>query len=733
MPDPIADPAPAPLPRDAVIFVTGHRGLVGSAVVRHLQSQGFTNLVTATRDQLDLRSQTQVDRFFDDRTGDRKIEYVIHCAGRVGGILANKTEPADFLYDNQMIHATVLAAAHRTGVEKLLYLGSSCIYPRDCSQPIAESELLSGPLESTNDAYAIAKIAGVLSCQAYRRQHGCRFISAMPTNLYGPGDNFDPQSSHVLPGLIRRFHEAKLAGESEVTIWGTGTPRREFLHVDDLAAACLHLLESYDEPEPINVGVGEDLTIRELAETIRDIVHPEATLAFDDSKPDGTPRKLLDTSRITALGWQPTVPLNEGIRQTYEWFCEHADRRLSVAESVTETATEGAPSDAAPRWWENVESLTDRRFPPLSGKRALITGITGQDGSYLAEMLIAKGYEVWGLVRRSSSFNTRRIDHIYQDPHEEDIRLHLRYGDLSDSSSLNHLVDEVQPHEVYNLGAQSHVMVSFEVPEYTGDVTAMGAVRLLEAIRKLCPSAKLYQASSSELYGKVHETPQSETTPFHPRSPYAVAKEYAFSMTRNYREAFGMFAVNGILFNHESPRRGETFVTRKVTKAVASIVHGLQDTLYLGNLDAKRDWGFAGDYVEAMWMMLQVDTPEDFVIATGETHTVREFCEIAFAHVGLPLTWQGEGVNEVGLGPDGQTLVQVDPRYFRPAEVDLLLGDPTKAANKLGWKPRIRFEELVEMMVDHDVTSIWPGSGEKPAEKAPRSKPTPTQKVASNG
>jgi GDPmannose 4,6-dehydratase len=344
--------------------------------------------------------------------------------------------------------------------------------------------------------------------------------------------------------------------------------------------------------------------------------------------------------------------------------------------------------------------------PPRNGKKALITGITGQDGSYLAELLLAKGYEVWGMIRRSSSFNTGRINHIYQDPHEPDVRLTLRYGDLNDSSSINHLLKTIRPDEIYNLGAQSHVKVSFEIPEYTAEVTGLGAVRILEGMRELGLEAKFYQASSSELYGKVVESPQTETTPFYPRSPYAAAKAYAFYITKNYRESYGMFAVNGILFNHESPRRGETFVTRKITRAVASIVHGRQDCLYLGNLDARRDWGFAGDYVEAMWLMLQTDTPEDYVIATGETHSVREFCELAFARVDLPLAWRGSGVDEQGVAPDGRVLVRIDPRYFRPTEVDLLLGDAGKAKQALGWSPKMTFRELVNLMLDHDVRTI---------------------------
>ncbi len=347
----------------------------------------------------------------------------------------------------------------------------------------------------------------------------------------------------------------------------------------------------------------------------------------------------------------------------------------------------------------------NRNFPERNGKIALITGITGQDGSYLAELLISKGYEVWGMIRRSSSFNTGRIDHIYQDPHEDDIRLHLQYGDLNDSSSINQILKHVKFDEIYNLGAQSHVKVSFDVPEYTGEVTGLGAVRILEAMRENDVTARFYQASSSELYGKVVETPQTENTPFYPRSPYAAAKCYAFHITRNYRESFGMFAVNGILFNHESPRRGETFVTRKITRAVAAIQAGKQDCLYLGNIDAKRDWGFAGDYVEAMWKMLQVDIPQDYVIATGETHTVREFCELSFNHVNLPITWEGTGVNEIGRGPDGRPLIKIDPRYFRPAEVDLLLGDPAKAKHELGWEPTVSFKGLVQMMVEHDVAA----------------------------
>lgn len=320
-------------------------------------------------------------------------------------------------------------------------------------------------------------------------------------------------------------------------------------------------------------------------------------------------------------------------------------------------------------------------------KKALITGITGQDGSYLAELLLSKGYEVHGIIRRASTFNTGRLDSIYSDPHSGRTRLFLHYGDLSDASSLARLIGNIQPDEVYNLAAQSHVRVSFDSPEYTTDITGTGCVRLLEAIRETGIKPRFYQASSSEMYGKVQDVPQTETTPFYPRSPYGCAKVYAYWITVNYRESYGLHASNGILFNHESPRRGETFVTRKITRAVAQIDAGLQSKLYLGNLDAKRDWGYAKEFVEAMWLMLQQDEPDDYVIATGETHSVRECLEVAFKHVGL----------------DWQKYVEIDPRYYRPAEVDLLIGDPSKAKKKLGWEPKTRFEDLVRLMVDADI------------------------------
>ncbi|SFG89810.1 GDPmannose 4,6-dehydratase [Desulfotomaculum arcticum] len=342
-------------------------------------------------------------------------------------------------------------------------------------------------------------------------------------------------------------------------------------------------------------------------------------------------------------------------------------------------------------------------------KVALISGITGQDGAYLAELLLSKGYQVHGIKRRSSSFNTARIDHLYRDLHEKNVDFFLHYGDLTDSTNLIRIVQEIQPDEIYNLAAQSHVKVSFETPEYTANADALGTLRLLEAVRilGLTGKTKFYQASTSELYGQVQEIPQNEKTPFYPRSPYAVAKLYAYWITVNYREAYNIFGCNGILFNHESPLRGETFVTRKITRAVARIKFGLQQKIYLGNLNAKRDWGHAADYVEAMWLILQQEKPDDYVIATGETFSVRDFVELAFSEVDIRIDWQGEGLEEKGVDKDtGKVLVAVDPNYFRPAEVNFLLGDPAKAKNKLYWKPKVTFKELVKTMINADMKEV---------------------------
>jgi len=336
-------------------------------------------------------------------------------------------------------------------------------------------------------------------------------------------------------------------------------------------------------------------------------------------------------------------------------------------------------------------------------KKALITGITGQDGSYLAELLLEKGYEIHGIIRRSSTFNTDRINHLYKDPHVNGVKMYLHYGDLSDSSNISRLIEKIQPDEIYNLGAQSHVRVSFDIPEYTSDVVGLGTIRILDAIKETGIKTKFYQASSSEMFGKSQEIPQKETTPFHPRSPYGCAKIYAFWITKNYREAYGLFACNGILFNHESPRRGETFVTRKITRGLARIKLGKEKKLYLGNLDAKRDWGYAKDFVEGMWLMLQQNKPDDYLLSTNETHTVRDFVEKTAKYLDFDLIWKGKGIKEKGIDKKTNSIIiEIDPKYFRPAEVDILLGDYSKAKKQLGWKPRVKFNELVEIMAKAD-------------------------------
>jgi GDPmannose 4,6-dehydratase len=336
--------------------------------------------------------------------------------------------------------------------------------------------------------------------------------------------------------------------------------------------------------------------------------------------------------------------------------------------------------------------------------KALITGITGQDGSYLAELLLEKGYEVYGIIRRSSSFNTGRLDHIFRDPHTPNLKIHLIYGDLSDSGCINEIIRKVMPDEIYNLGAQSHVRVSFDIPEYTVDTNALGTIRILEAIKNFCPKAKFYQASSSEIFGKVAESPQNETTPIYPRSPYGCAKAFSYWITKNYRESYNLFTCNGILFNHESERRGKTFVTRKITRGLVKIRLGIDEKIYLGNLNAKRDWGHAKDYVKAMWMMLQGDAPDDYVVATGENHTVREFVELTAKKLGFDLMWQGQGLDEKGIDKNtGKIIVEIDEKYFRPAEVEKLLGDYSKIKEKTGWEPEIKFNELVTKMVEYDL------------------------------
>jgi len=638
--------------KDSKIYIAGHGGLVGSAIMRKLKDLGFENLVFRTRQELNLMDEKKTQEFFEKE----KPEYVFLAAAKVGGILANKENPADFIFSNLKVQANVIDSAYKSGVKKLLFLGSSCIYPRECAQPIKEEYLLTGPLEKTNDAYAIAKIAGIIMCQSYNRQHNTNFISVMPTNLYGPNDNFDLKTSHVLPAMIRKFHDAKVENKPEVNLWGTGSPKREFLHVDDLADACVYLMQNYNDSEIVNIGTGEDLSIRELAEMIKNIVGYQGNINWDSSKPDGTPRKLLDVSKLNNLGWKYKISLDQGIRSTYDWYIK-----------------------------KNLNSGGKKNNSHM--KKALITGILGQDGPYLAKHLIDNGYKVYGLIRRYTNPNFSNLDYLGITDQVEYIS-----GDMTDESSLMNIIKNLRPDEVYNLAAQSFVGASWEQSKLTTETNALGVLYLLNSIKNYCPNAKFYQASTSEMFGNSNEEGlQRENTPFHPRSPYAISKLYAFWISVNFKESYGMFCVNGILFNHESPIRGKEFVTRKITDGVARIKLGVADKISLGNLDSKRDWGFAGDYVEAMHLMMQQSEPDNYLVSTGETHSIRDFLDEAFRCVGIY---------------DWNRYIAIDPRFARPAEVMALHGKSSKAKEKLGWEPKVKFPELVKMMMDADLQRV---------------------------
>ena len=666
------------------VLVTGGAGFLGRHVCERLKLFRPAQLIVPRSREYDLRDASVVRALFRQERPDT----VIHLAAVVGGIGANRQNPGRYFYDNASMAIHLLEEARQAGVEKFVSLGTICAYPKHTPVPFREDELWNGYPEETNAPYGLAKKMLLVQGQAYRQQYGFNAVTLFPVNLYGPGDNFDPASSHVIPALIRKAVEAREAGRDTIEVWGTGNASREFLFVRDAAEAIVAAADKYDGADAVNVGCGEEIAIRDLVTLICELCQFKGEIRWDTSKPDGQPRRCLDTSRAKDLfGFEATTSFRAGLVETIAWYEEHR-RELDVNDaagsevSMAVPAHSPAESDASPA----VAASSD---PPNETRRAFITGITGQDGSYLAELLLEKGYEVHGLVRRSSTFNTSRIDHIYCDPHESGSRLFLHYGDLTDGQNITNLVLDVAPHEIYNLGAQSHVRVSFDQPVYTLDAVGVGALNVLEAARQLNrrQEVRVYQASSSEMYGAVVESPQTEQTPFAPRSPYACAKVYAFHQTVNYREAYGLFACNGILFNHESPRRGETFVTRKITRAATRIKCGLQDKLYLGNLDARRDWGYAKDYVEGMWMMLQHDVADDFVLATGETHSIREFLDAAFQHLDL----------------DWQQYVVLDPRYLRPTEVDLLLGDYSKARAAIGWTPATSFAELAQIMVEHDL------------------------------
>ncbi len=667
------------------ILVTGGAGFLGKEVCPALEQFSPAQIIVPRSADSDLRERVAIRRLLEKE----RPEVVIHLAAVVGGIGANRENPGRYFYDNAAMAIHLMEESRLAGVQKFVSLGTICSYPKYTPVPFKEEDLWNGYPEETNAPYGLAKKMLLVQGQAYREQYDFNAITLLPVNLYGPGDNFDPSSSHVIPALIRKVLEAKDEGSDHIEVWGTGTASREFFFVRDAARAIALAAEGYNKPEPVNLGSGHEVTIRELTELICDLCGFGGQIIWDSSKPDGQPRRCLNTTRAKQeLGFAASTSLRDGLMETIEWYersrVESQEPRAEGGEQENQSETGNQESAIRLRALDSQLATLDS-----PARRAVVTGIAGQDGSYLAELLLGKGYEVHGIVRRSSSITRSRLDALSVAPEVRRKNLVLHYGDLTDPHSLMNLVLDVEPDEIYNLGAQSHVRVSFDNPLYTINVGATGAFSVLEAARLLSKrkDVRFYQASTSEMFGGDPETaPQSETTPFHPRSPYACAKVFAHHQTVNYREAYDMYACCGILFNHESPRRGETFVTRKITRAAARIKEGLQDKLYMGNLDAKRDWGYAKDYVEGMWRMLQQEEPDDYVIATGETHTVEEFLESAFAH--LDLQWRD--------------YVEIDPRFFRPSEVDLLLGDPAKAREKLGWEPHTPFQELVKIMVETD-------------------------------
>lgn len=636
------------------ILLTGGSGMVGRNILEHRAAQSHV-ISAPSRKDMNLLEYAQVCQAIESF----KPDLIIHAAGLVGGIQANQNALFDFMMDNMTMGMNVVKAAKHYKVPKLINLGSTCMYPKDAPQPMKEEDLFTGPLEPTNEGYAIAKNAVQRACQyASQDDKMLSYKTYIPCNLFGRYDHFDSEKSHLLPAIIKKAHLAKeqlkTQASVEVEIWGSGLPRREFMETADLADFIFFSLGKWDEvPSVLNVSKGIDLSIDELYREIFNVVLPQdigkVSFTHNASKPDGMFRKLADVSKLTQLGWEAPTSFKKSVQQAYDYYQE----------------TEG-----------NKTVTTTKR------KIAFITGVAGQDGSYLAEFLLLQNYLVVGMMRRNSQQLHSWFRPVLEHPNFIPV-----YGNMSDASSLWKILEQYRPDEIYNLAAQSHVRISFDCPEETFDVVAMGTLRLLNAAKMLVPQARIYQAGSSEQFGFNPETPQNEKTAFMPASPYACAKVAAHNICVNYREAYKMFICVGMLHNHESPRRGDNFVTRKITKAVANIKIGLQKKLLLGNLEAKRDWGYAKEYVELMWKMLQQDKPDDFVIATGESHSVQEFLEAVFSEAGL----------------DWKRYVEFDADQVRPHEVKHLEGDPTKAKTLLGWEPKVKFQELAKIMYNHDL------------------------------
>lgn len=631
--------------------------MVGKNILEHPSSKNHS-IVAPSRKEVDLLDYEQVFSYLEET----KPELIIHAAGLVGGIEANKTFLFDFMSENLKMGLNVVKAARTLYIPKMINLGSTCMYPKNAPQPMKEEYLFTGLLEPTNEGYAIAKNAIQKACQYTVAETGLKYKTYIPCNLFGRWDHFDQEKSHLLPAIIRKTHEALVKLEThqtaEIEIWGTGTPRREFMDAADLADFIFYSLDKFDEvPEVINVSPGEDYSINEIYErTVKILAGEKASrISFSHvgSRSDGMFQKLSDITNLNKLGWKPKKLLSQTVSEAYEF--------------LTNEISGGK---------ESKMNSSSRR------KIALITGVSGQDGSYLAELLLDKNYVVVGMTRRNSQASQPWLKSIFDHEHF----IHTT-GNMQDASSLYKILETYKPDEIYNLAAQSHVGASFECPEETFDVVAMGTLRLLNAAKAVVPRAKIYQAGSSEQFGFNPSCPQNENTTFMPASPYACAKVASHNICVNYRKAYDMFISVGILNNHESERRGEKFVTRKITKAAARIKLGKQDKLLLGNLDAKRDWGYAKEYVVAMWKMLQRTTPEDFVIATGESHSVKEFLEAVFEEAGLDYTQH----------------VEFDLAQIRPHEVNHLEGNSLKAKELLGWEPKIKYKDLARLMYQNDL------------------------------
>lgn len=643
------------------IFLTGGTGMVGKNILMQADHSKF-EIFAPNRSEVNLLDYSQITKAIKEF----QPHFVIHAAGLVGGIQANNNALFDFMDKNMQMGLNVVRAARENKIKNLINLGSTCMYPKDAQQPMKEEYLFTGPLEPTNEGYAIAKTAIQRACDYTNKELGFSYKTYIPCNLFGIYDHFDPETSHLLPAIIKKITEAKEKIRREkamfvpVEIWGTGRPRRELMDAADLANFIFFSIENFEKvPNVLNVSPGTDYSINELYQMVAKVLlgddYKKIIFIWDKNKPDGMYRKLSDVSKLKSLGWVPQISFEQSVTNAAAYYF-----------MLQETNNNNKKT-------QKIETKS---------KTAFITGVTGQDGSYLAEFLLEKGYKVVGMVRRNSQPKHKWLESIFSHPN-----FILEYGNLHDASSLNSILARHKPDEIYNLAAQSHVKISFECSEETFDSVAMGTLRLLNAARMHVPSARIYQAGSSEQFGFNPENPQNEKTVFMPASPYACAKVAAHNLCVNYRHAYNMFVSVGILHNHESPRRGEMFVTRKITKAAARIKLGLQDKLELGNIESKRDWGFAKEYVQVMWKILQHDMPDDFVISTGQTHSVKEFLEFVFKHAGL----------------DVEKHVVINEALYRPHEVRFLWGDSKKAEILLGWKAETKFEQLAKIMYDADL------------------------------